>query len=390
MPLPTRPMQTSSGVRDAVMGAVALFVGLGLGRFAYSPMIPALVQAGWFRPAAADYLGAVNLVGYLIGAAVTGQGLAHRAPGGWLRLALAATAVSLGACALPWGFAWYFVWRLLAGIAAGVLMVLAVPAVLARVPAARRGVWGGVVFGGVGVGMIFSGEAVPPLVRLGLPAVWLILAGLVLALTIFAWDYWSCLAAPAEASALKGGKSHYAGWMVVLLLGASYAGNAAGFAPHSLFWVDYIARELHRGLVAGGHFFLLFGVGVTLGPSLAGGMSDRWGARVCLAAALGVEAAGVALPLWGSGAWALAASSLLVGAAGMGATTLTSARTIEIATPAGRTRLWAAMTLTFSAAYAVAGTGYAALYSHNGSYHPVFKLAAGLLGLGAVLAALAG
>ena len=138
------------------MGAVALFVGLGLGRFAYSPMIPALVQAGWFRPAAADYLGAVNLLGYLIGAAVTGQWLAHRAPGVWLRWALVVTAGSLAACALPWGFAWYFLWRLLAGIAAGVLMVLAVPAVLARVPERRRGVLGGVTFGGVGVGMIFS------------------------------------------------------------------------------------------------------------------------------------------------------------------------------------------------------------------------------------------
>jgi predicted MFS family arabinose efflux permease len=372
------------------MGAVALFIGLGLGRFAYSPMIPALVQAGWFSPAAADYLGAVNLVGYLIGAAVTGQWLAHRRPGGWLRLALAATAISLGACALPWGFAWYFIWRLLAGIAAGVLMVLAVPSVLARVPAARRGVLGGVVFGGVGVGMIFSGEALPPLVRLGLPAAWLILAGVVLALSAAAWGYWSCLAAPAARSAPSGGRSHSAGWMVILLLGAAYAGNAAGFAPHSLFWVDYIARELHRGLATGGHFFLLFGIGVMLGPSLAGWLGDRWGARLCLALALAVEALAVALPLWGSAVWTLAASSLLVGAAGMGATTLTSARTIELATPAGRTRLWGAMTLTFSAAYAAAGAGYAAVYSRTGSYHPVFMLAAGVLALGAVLAALAG
>lgn len=50
MPVPARPASTSPGLRDATMGAVALFIGLGLGRFAYSPMIPALVQAGWFSP----------------------------------------------------------------------------------------------------------------------------------------------------------------------------------------------------------------------------------------------------------------------------------------------------------------------------------------------------
>jgi MFS family permease len=377
-------------MRDAAMGAVALFVGLGLGRFAYSPMIPALVQAGWFRPAAADYLGAVNLLGYLIGAAVTGQWLAHRAPGVWLRWALVVTAGSLAACALPWGFAWYFLWRLLAGIAAGVLMVLAVPAVLARVPERRRGVLGGVTFGGVGVGMIFSGEALPSLVKLGIPAAWLILAGMVLGLTAAAWSYWSCLRPPTEVPTATGAPWHHAGWWVVVLLGAAYAGNAMGFAPHSLFWVDYIARELHRGLATGGHFFLLFGLGVTLGPSLAGWLGDRWGVRHCLAAALACEALGVGLPLWGSGGGGLAASSLLVGAAGMGATTLTSARTIEIATPAGRTRLWGIMTLIFSTAYAAAGTGYAAVYAHTGSYLPVFTIAAVGLGLAAVLAAFAG
>jgi hypothetical protein len=74
----------------------------------------------------------------------------------------------------------------------------------------------------------------------------------------------------------------------------------------------------------------------------------------------------------------------------MGATTLTSARTIEIATPAGRTRLWGIMTLIFSTAYAAAGTGYAAVYAHSGSYLPVFTVAAVGLGLAAVLAACAG
>ncbi|MGH9487804.1 MAG: YbfB/YjiJ family MFS transporter [Terriglobales bacterium] len=387
--------EAKSGWGGAAVGAVALFVGLGLARFAYSPLIPALVRTGWFGPATADFLASVNLLGYLIGAAVTGHWLAHEAPGGWLRAAMLVAAASLAACALPWGFVWYFLWRLLAGIAAGVIMVLAVPAILARVKPRSRGLLGGLIFGGVGCGIIFSGQVIPELVALGLPATWLLLSLLAFALTAAVWGGWSSFMPAGEqaavmamprppAAAAKAGAAAFA-----LLIGA-YCCNAIGFAPHSLFWVDFIARELGRGLHAGGRGYLLFGVGVTGGPLLAGWLGDRFGVRRSFACGLGLEAVGVALPLWSTGAAALAVSSLLVGAAGMGATTLASARTIELTAPRARTKAWGNMTLAFSIAYAGAGMGDAGLYGHFGRYQPIFVAGAAALVLGAVLAGFAG
>ncbi|MGH9474781.1 MAG: YbfB/YjiJ family MFS transporter [Terriglobales bacterium] len=379
----------------ALTGAVALFVGLGLARFGYSPLIPALVHAGWFRPGAADFLASINLVGYLAGAALTGHWLSHRRPGGWLKAALLLAAVSLAACALNWGFAWYFLWRLLAGIAAGVLMVLAVPTILAQVPARSHGRLGGLIFGGVGLGMIFSGAVIPSLVQVGLPATWLLLALLALLLTVATWPAWRSTqwAGATPGATLPSPHLHTgraAGATALALLMAAYCCNAVGFAPHSLFWVDYIARELHRGLATGGRFYLLFGIGVTLGPVLAGALGDRFGLRPSFACGLGLEAFGLAMPLWGTGTVLLAVSSLLVGAAGMGATSLASARTMELARPERRTRTWGAMTLAFSIAYAAAGMGDAGLYAHFSRYQPVFELGALALALGAVLAAFAG
>jgi hypothetical protein len=46
----------------------ANLVGIGIARFGYTPLIPALIAAGWFNPSAAVYLGAANLAGYLGGA----------------------------------------------------------------------------------------------------------------------------------------------------------------------------------------------------------------------------------------------------------------------------------------------------------------------------------
>ncbi|MGB8180803.1 MAG: YbfB/YjiJ family MFS transporter, partial [Stellaceae bacterium] len=40
----------------AIAGMSALLLGIGLSRFAFTPLIPALVQAGWFTAAQAGYL----------------------------------------------------------------------------------------------------------------------------------------------------------------------------------------------------------------------------------------------------------------------------------------------------------------------------------------------
>src|ERR1700682_2957443 len=58
---------------SAAAGLCASLVGLGLARFAYTPLIPALIAAKWFSPADAVYLGAANLAGYLAGALVARQ-----------------------------------------------------------------------------------------------------------------------------------------------------------------------------------------------------------------------------------------------------------------------------------------------------------------------------
>src|SRR5579859_7476327 len=100
----------------AAAGLIALLVGIGLSRFGYPPLIPALVGAGWFNAGQADYLGAANLVGYLVGAALAPR-LAQTAAAPFLiKGALAVGAASFLACAFPWGFAWYFAWRLSSGV----------------------------------------------------------------------------------------------------------------------------------------------------------------------------------------------------------------------------------------------------------------------------------
>jgi hypothetical protein len=122
--------------RATVAALCANLVGIGLARFGYTPLIPALIAANWFSPSQSVYLGAANLAGYLAGA-LGGRLLAARTGSVVaLRAAMVLTAASLVACAFRFGFAWFFLWRFVSGCTGGVLMALAAPIVLAALPAA--------------------------------------------------------------------------------------------------------------------------------------------------------------------------------------------------------------------------------------------------------------
>ena len=111
----------------SIAGACATFSGIGLGRFGYVPLFPAMVLAGWIEASEAGLLGAANLAGYLAGAlggrAAARQVGVSRA----LDLGMLATAPSFAACAFDGGFLWLTAWRAIAGASGGVLMALAGP-----------------------------------------------------------------------------------------------------------------------------------------------------------------------------------------------------------------------------------------------------------------------
>jgi MFS family permease len=156
--------------RATFSGMCANLVGIGLARFAYTPLIPALILAGWFSPAQAAYLGAANLAGYLAGALLARPLASRMAPATLLRGAMVLTAASFPASAYPLSFAWFFAWRFAAGFGGGALMVVAAPLILRYVPVRQRGVVSGVMFAGVGLGIAASGTLVALLLRYGLTA----------------------------------------------------------------------------------------------------------------------------------------------------------------------------------------------------------------------------
>jgi len=371
--------------RATLAGLSASLVGIGLARFAYTPLLPVLITAGWFPASQAAYLGAANLAGYL-GGALGARPLARwgGAPG-VLRGMMALVTVAFFACALPLSFSWFFLWRFAAGVAGGTLMVLAAPTVLPHVPPARRGLAGGAIFTGVGLGIMASGTVVPLLLQAGLVATWCGLGVLSMLLTGLAWSSWPTDEPAPAAPAAAARRAPATGTLRALYV--EYALNATGLVPHMVFLVDFVARGLGRGIHAGAQYWVLFGVGAVAGPVLAGLLADRVGFGAALRLALVAQAAAVAVPVITAAPVGLALSSVLSGAAVPGVVPLVLGRVHELVPgdPEEQRAAWSVTTMAFALGQAAGAYGLSFLFARGGHYTTLFAVGAAALTLALVI-----
>jgi len=372
-----RPTRFDGTPWGAILAALAAtLVAIGLARFSYTPLLPAVIAAGWFAPAEAAYLGAANLAGYLAGAAAGGP-LARRlgAPAS-LRLMMLLAAASFFACARPAPFAWFLLWRVVSGIAGGAIIVTAAPTVLAYVPASRRGMAGGIIFTGVGLGIAASGTLVPVLIGAGLTVAWCGLGAVMLVLTLTVWTAWppGISAGRAAAPVVPLSRS-------LIALYAAYGLNAVGLVPHMVFIVDFIARGLGQGIAVGAAYWVLVGIGAALGPGAAGLLADRIGFVAALRLGFVIQAAAVGLLAVADGPAALIVSSLIGGAFIPGIVPLVLGR-IHMLLPGDavlRQRAWSVATVAFATGQAGAAYAFSLLFAAADGYAVMFALAAAAL-----------
>lgn len=378
-------------VRATAAGLCAILVGIGLARFAYTPLLPALIEAGWFTPSAAAYLGAANLAGYLAGALVA-RGMAQRSSAAiMLRAMMVLATLSFFACAMPISFLWYFAWRFLAGFAGGGLMALAPPAILPLVEPARRGLAGGVIFTGIGIGIAGSGTIVPLLLGGGPAAAWCALGAIGAALTLLSWFAWPPTDGMPDGMPSAPAPARKAPAAMKPLL-AAYALNAVGLVPHMVFLVDFVARGLGKGVAAGADYWIVYGTGALFGPVVAGYVGDRIGFGPALRLVFAIEALLVgALALTG---WPgiLFLSSLVVGAFTAGVVPLVLGRTQEILTGdrVAQGAAWSLATTVYAVGQAAAAYGYSYIFSVWGDHRALFALGGGAFFLALLVEAAGG
>lgn len=316
---PSRPLAI------ALAGLVSLAVAMGIGRFAFTPLLPMMLAEHTVTLAGASLLASANYFGYLLGALVcTFQPWIWRRIG-WqpavngprlVRAGLVATVLLTLGMALHLPGLWPLL-RFLAGVASAVVFLYTSGFCLEQL--ARRGVpaMGALIYVGPGAGIVVSGVAASGLVAEGAPAAagWVTFGVLAIALTAGIWRVFAArnIVAPAPVAATAGAAAAPATQAAtgMGLLTFAYGLAGIGYIITATF-LPVIARQALPTSRWLDLFWPLFGVGVMLG-ALGASRLPPADLRLRLAACYVIQALGVAASLVSPTLAGFALGSLLLG-----------------------------------------------------------------------------
>ncbi|MHA7681310.1 YbfB/YjiJ family MFS transporter [Cupriavidus sp. PET2-C1] len=308
------PAQAQPGVwAVALAGLVALGVAMGVGRFAFTPLLPMMLHDGSVTLGEGGWLATLNYLGYFAGAAAC---LFIRPdPARMVRLGMVATVVLTLGMAAPGGMAAWGLWRAAAGVASAMVMVYGSAWCMHRLAELGRASLGGVIFCGPGIGIVITGVSVFAMVSAGWRASWgwLAFGALAVLLVGAVWHVFTPArrtahaagpAAPAQAAPRLGRET----WLLTFAYGLAGFGYiiTATFLP-------VIARQAMPGSLWADLFWPIFGVGVTIGAFVASRVGTERDNRRLLAFTYVMQAIGVAIAVVWPTVAGFALSSMLAG-----------------------------------------------------------------------------
>ena len=328
----------------ALAGLLSLAAAMGIGRFAFTPLLPLMAREGQLDLAWGGWIAAANYAGYFLGALT-----AARLPFGarpLALLALAATAALTAAMVFPSTASWLLL-RLAAGAASAWVFVATSVWCLGALARAGRGDLGGWVYAGVGSGIALTGLYCLAAAAAGLSAgaLWVQLGVLALLLMLpAAWVLARLGAVSTQAAATDAGARADDGETRGLVL--CYGLMGFGYILPATF-LPALARGVADDPRLFGLAWPVFGATAAVSTILAGRLMRRFTRLQVWAASQLLMGVGVLLPsLWLAGA-TIALSALLVGGTFM-VITLAGVQEMRARAPAQAARLVGRITAAFA------------------------------------------
>lgn len=374
------------GWRAALACMVALAVAMGLGRFAFTPMLPVMLHEGKLNLEAGGLLASLNYLGYFVGA-LSCAAIRVPAPR-MVRGGLVATALLLLGMGLLHGFTAWGVLRTAAGVMSAWTFVFASGWGLRRLAETGTPTLGGVIYTGPGIGIAATGLLGGLAGRWGSDAAWIGFGLVALLLVAAIWRIFDdgghagVAGGPAPAATPASVPSAHdrsdARWLVLLygLAGFGYIITAT-FLP-------VIARQALPGSPWPDLFWPLFGLAVIPGALIGARAPTHWDNRLLLAAAYALQALGVLLSVAWPTIGGFALGSLLLGMP-FTAITLFAVRDARRLRGNAAAGLIGYATASYGIGQIVGPLFAAPLAHRTGSFSVPLLVAAAALALGAVL-----
>lgn len=311
----------------AIAGMLSLAIAMGIGRFAFTPLLPMMLSDGVIDLPAASWLASANYLGYMVGALLcTFQPwiwkrfgfLPEVASATWVRAGLIATTLLTLGMAVYLPLAWPLL-RFAAGVASAVVFVYTSGWCLSQLARLGAPTLGGVIYAGPGAGIALSGLFASGMVALHWTAAagWLIFGGLAAVMTAMVWRTFNerplqAIGAGAATAPAAASPSAPAGPSQMVFLTLTYGLAGFGYIITATF-LPVIAREAMPGSIWIDFFWPIFGLGVFSGALLATRVPARHDFRYLLAVCYLVQALGIAASVFSPTLAGFAIGSLLLG-----------------------------------------------------------------------------
>lgn len=311
-----------------VIGGIAsLVIVIGIGRFAYTPILPLMQSNQHFSDAVAGYLASSNYLGYLLGALLGGI-IPLRNKKTWaFRCSLVVNILSIGMMSTTTSIPAWMIYRFVSGLTSGVVFVLASSIVLDVLAVRKRTSSSGVFYSGVGIGILLTGISVPIFDDYGnWQGTWLGLMLLSVPIGFFAW-FWTRESTCDEAVTLQSSTEsdvcdkQFYWWLLI-----SYGLEGMGYIIIGTFLVD-IASKIPSISGFTSLSWIITGVGAIPSTTLWAWLGRRWGIQRSLVIAYFIQAVGVIIPVIFFNPIGIYLAAFLFGGTFMGITTLSTTMT---------------------------------------------------------------
>jgi MFS family permease len=305
-------MRAGSAGAVALGGLLSLAVAMGIGRFAFTPLLPLMQVDHGLTVESGGWLASANYAGYFVGAVAATR--LHVAPLRAIFTGLAAIAVTTLAMGLTNDFTAWLVWRALAGVASAFVLVFVSAWSVQRLTLLERPALSGVVFAGVGAGMTFAGLLCLVFTASGTNSaqLWLMLGAVAVLAMLVLMPILRALATPAPFAASPAAAARYRftadAWRLVLCYGI----YGFGYIIPATF-LPVMAREAMPDPAKFGWAWPLLGTAGVLSTVLGARASHPTRARRNWALSHFVLAAGCATPALASSFGGVLIASVCVG-----------------------------------------------------------------------------
>lgn len=362
-------------------GLAALAVAMGIGRFAFTPILPMMQDDSGVSVPEGGWLASANYAGYLLGA--LSAIVVRVRPAVAIRCALVLIGLSTFAMSLEHRFAVWIALRAVAGVASAWVLVFVSAWALERLSALGRPAMGGTVYAGVGAGIAVAGGTCLALMNMGARSAdaWIVLGAVSLVVTAAIWPFVAGppSAAVEKAAATQAALSRAEFWRLVLCYGAFGFGYIipATFLP-------IMGKAAVPDPLLFGSAWPIFGATAVASTLLAARMSRFLSHRGTWIAGNLAMALGVMLPVVANGLPPILIAAVFVGGTFMVITMVGMQEARRVAGAQARA-LMAAMTSAFAVGQVVGPVSVSALTAATGGFAPALVVAASLLGLSAFL-----